>query len=135
MPQVVDFLAAASLADLTLTFNNESLRETFKNCMEAFPFARAWESASGMSHLKEFEQIVYLMKEQKSYPMITNLKNLTLDSERERMAKKLQNWEPCHYCGKTTHKAESCWKKKDFVRDGFYCKEHKKNSSHWTSNC
>ena len=135
LPQVVDFLVAASLTDPTLTFDNESLRETFENHVEASPFARAWESASGMSHLREFEQIVCLMKEQKSYPMITSLKNLTLGSERERMVKELQDWEPCHYCGETTHKAKSCWKKRDFARDGFYCKEHKKNSSHWTSGC
>ena len=130
LPQVVDFLAAASFTDPTLTFDNESLRETFENRVEASPFARAWESASRMSHSREFEQIVCLVKEQKSYPMITSLKNLTLGSERERTAKELQDQEPCHYCGETTHKAESCWKKRDFARDGFYCKEYKKNSSH-----
>mmetsp|Transcript_43674 Transcript_43674/g.61378 ORF Transcript_43674/g.61378 Transcript_43674/m.61378 type:complete len:242 (-) Transcript_43674:115-840(-) len=104
LPQVVDFLAAANLANPALTFDNESLRETFENRVEVSPFASAWEAASGMSHSTEFEQIACLVKEQKSYPTITSLKNLTMSSERERTAKELQDRDPCYYCGETTHR-------------------------------
>ena len=62
LPQVVDFLSAATLANPALSFDNASLRETFENRVEVSPFADAWEAATRMSHSTEFEQIACIVK-------------------------------------------------------------------------
>ena len=47
LPQVVDFLAAANLANPALTFDNESPRETFENRVEVSPFASVGKQPAG----------------------------------------------------------------------------------------